>query len=115
MSARDFDLLARYWRAEPWGAWRDNMHAAIIAREVRRPNMKNQRKNLLSDFMIEDPAVRAEEGQKKVAGLFSLFKTVATRVHASSVKPTKRRNASQRKPIQPIGPNGARAPHRIKP
>lgn len=94
--ARDFDLLALYWKHEPWGPWRDNLHTALIAREVRRPLVKDQRKNLLSDFMIRDPAERAEEGSKKIAGIFTLFKTVATRVQANAVKMPQRKKKPRR-------------------
>jgi hypothetical protein len=79
-----------YWKQEPWGPWRDNLHAALIAREVRRPYIKDQRKNLLADFLVRDPEERAQEGSKKIAGLFTLFKTVATRVKASAVKSARR-------------------------
>lgn len=99
MPATDFDLLARYWKHEPWGPWRDNLHAALIAREVRRPLVKDQRKNVLSDFMVRDPEERAQEGSKKIAGLFTLFKTVATRVKASALKmPARKKKPRKVKP-----------------
>lgn len=85
MAAKDFDLLALYWKQEPWGPWRDNMHAAIIAREIRRPWVKSQSKNKLADFLIRDPEERAEDSSKKMASFFSFFQTIATKV-----KPKKR-------------------------
>ncbi len=97
MSATDFDLLALYWKAEPWGPWRDNMHAALIAREIRRPWTKDQTKNLLSDFIIRDPEERAEADNKKVAGFFTFFKTVAKKIKSSDVKIQKRK----RKKVKP--------------
>jgi hypothetical protein len=96
MPATDFDLLALYWKQEPWGPWRDNLHAALIAREVRRPYLKDQRKNLLADFLVRDPEERVQEGKRKVAGLFTLFKTVATRVKASAVKSSQRTKKPRR-------------------
>lgn len=46
-------LLGRYWAEEPWGAWRDNMHAAIIAREIRRGYMKDRTAPLpLEPFLL---------------------------------------------------------------
>ncbi len=30
----DLTLLAAYWADEPWGPWRDNVHAAIVAAAV---------------------------------------------------------------------------------
>lgn len=99
MPATDFDLLALYWRHEPWGPWRDNLHAALIAREIRRPYFKDQAKNLLSDFMVRDPTTQQEDRSKKIAGLFTLFKTVATRVKASAVKRPQRKKPPRR--VQP--------------
>jgi hypothetical protein len=55
---QDYDLLLRYWEVEPWGAWRDNLHAAIIAREVRRPYLRKGASNDLDDFMVMDPEIR---------------------------------------------------------
>lgn len=57
MPATDFDLLCRYFAAEPWGAWRDNLHAAIIAREVRR-TLTPRRTIDLQQFMVMPPARR---------------------------------------------------------
>jgi hypothetical protein len=54
----DYDLLLRFWEVEPWGAWRDNLHAAIIAREVRRPQMRRGATTQLDDFMVMDPDIR---------------------------------------------------------
>lgn len=58
LPAQDFDLLVRFYEEEPWGAWRDNMHAAIIAREVRRIRWPRQRASL-STWLLEHPARRA--------------------------------------------------------
>lgn len=74
IGASDYDLLTRYWKAEPWGPWRDNMHAAVIAREIRRPWINDQSKNLLSDFLLIDPDQRQ---QQSAAGFIQLFKTIA--------------------------------------
>lgn len=31
MPARHLWQLQRYWSEEPWGPWRDNMHAGLVA------------------------------------------------------------------------------------
>lgn len=52
--------MRRYWSEEPWGAWRDNMHAAIIAREVARLGLKRgQSGPMLDAFMVVDKRRRA--------------------------------------------------------
>lgn len=57
MPASDYDLLSRYFAIEPWGPWRDNLHAAIIAREVRRM-LTRQRSIDLQQFMVMPPERR---------------------------------------------------------
>lgn len=83
LPARDFDLLQQFWTQEPWGPWRDNLHAAIIAAEVRRPNLKKGAKVKLEDFMLRHPdELAAEQAERRRAAsrnLFELFKTVATK------------------------------------
>lgn len=58
LPAPDYDLLVRYYAEEPWGAWRDNMHAAMIAREVRRIRWPKTTSNL-AQWMLVHPARRA--------------------------------------------------------
>lgn len=74
LSAPDYDLLCRYWNEEPWGAYRDNLHAAIVAREVRRTAFKG--KHRVSDFMLVDPAPRHKQAAKS---WISLLKTIAVK------------------------------------
>lgn len=74
IGASEYDLLLRYWKQEPWGPWRDNLHAAILAREVRRSWAKGPHE--LSDFMVIDPT-QAKSVDKK--GVLDFFKSVATR------------------------------------
>lgn len=83
MPARDFELLTRFYQQEPWGPWRDNMHAAIIAAEVRRPNLRKGATVKLDDFMLrstlEDEAHRASKRRQGQRNLFELLKSVAKR------------------------------------
>lgn len=69
----DYDLLLRYWQEEPWGAWRDNVHAAIIARQLVR--LQNPRAQVsLDDFMLIDPEKRRAAN---VDGLVAFFRAAA--------------------------------------
>lgn len=81
--SRDFDLLALYWTYEPWGAWRDNMHAAIIATNVIRPHLQRGKKVSVDDFMLQHPEVAAERLAKRrlaaTAGLARFFRSVAVK------------------------------------
>lgn len=79
MSHRAYLGWRRYWRAEPWGPWRDNMHTALLARELRRPQVRKGTRIDLDHFMMRDPGDRAEE-QKQ--GFFAFLKTVAKRVQS---------------------------------
>jgi hypothetical protein len=83
----DYDLLARYYLEDPWGPWRDNLHAAIIARELR-VTRTGKRANL-DDFMYMQPERRR---QKNLTGLVDALKAMAGghRVHISEYKPPKR-------------------------
>lgn len=96
MGATDYDLLARYWEAEPWGPWRDNMHAALICREIRRPYLKDPTKPTpLADFMIRPPEEiaqeREEQRQDRVKQLFGFFGAVAKKIRAADLVKLPRR------------------------
>lgn len=87
LPAADLSLLERYWAEEPWGPWRDNLHAAIIAREVRRPYLRKGAKNPLDDFMVMQPGRRAEltaeQARAASAGLVDMLRAVARKRGAS--------------------------------
>lgn len=98
MAATDFDLLARYWTQEPWGPWRDNMHAALIAREIRRPQLKDRRKKIpLTDFILRCLAELQAESEEKTKNFFGFFKAISNKVRASDLptKKFKRRKVTQ--------------------
>lgn len=81
LGCSDYDLLRRYWNKEPWGPYRDNLHAAIIAREVRRGNYKGE--HLLDQFMVMLPEdqvqLKASRGKQEKSKLFGAMKAIATR------------------------------------
>lgn len=77
IGSRDFDMLRRYWLEEPWGTWRDNLHAAMIAREVRRGNFKGQHQ--LETFMVVGKTKVIERQKTAKKGVFSMLKHIAQR------------------------------------
>lgn len=73
MSQRSYLGWRRYWDEEPWGPWRDNLHAALIAREVKRPYLPKGTKSKLDDFMVVNPAVRQSEGTSNLVDLLKVM------------------------------------------
>lgn len=103
--ATDYDLLLRYWEEEPFGAWRDNAHAAIIAREVRKLGTKRGRRVPMDDFMLLHPEKRREGNVRAfVAALRAMAggKPVST--------PSKRPPSGRRKVEKPVEPKKAKKP-----
>lgn len=84
MPASDYDLLCRYFAAEPWGAWRDNLHAAIIAREVRRTLTRKQSIDL-TQFMVMPPERRDQGSVQQFAA--ALKAMAGPRKHVSELTP----------------------------
>lgn len=74
LTQRAYLKWRRYWDEEPWGPVRDNMHAAVIAREIRRPQLKPGARLNLDDFMIRRPEARAKE---RNAGMLTFLRSVA--------------------------------------
>jgi hypothetical protein len=102
MAETDWNLLARYWDAEPWGPWRDNMHAALICRELRRPHLKDPTSPTPLDvFMLRDPEeieqIAEEKRHDRVKQLFGFFGAVARKVKASDLMKMKRPPRSKRR------------------
>lgn len=84
LPTQDVDLLARYWHEEPWGPWRDNLHAAIIAREVRRGLVRNRTPVPLDPFMVKAEEIRQAENR---GGLIAILRAMAgTPVTAASLR-----------------------------
>jgi hypothetical protein len=78
LSQREFMRWRKYWEFEPWGPWRDNMHAALIARSVLQPHVKKGSKISLDDFMLMLPDLRRQKDQKEAsARLVDMLRTIA--------------------------------------
>lgn len=64
----------RFWLEEPWGPWRDNLHAAIISRAALAPHVRKGTKIDMDAFMIRD---RAEEAPERVTSSIRFLFAVA--------------------------------------
>lgn len=73
LPASDFDILTRYWAEEPWGSHRDNMHAAIIATEIRR-TMRPKKPIDIDQFFVVNPERRRA---RNLAGFMGSLKAMA--------------------------------------
>lgn len=80
MSAREFDLWARYWQAEPWGAMRDNMHAGLVCSSVIAPHVRRGKKApTYKDYMLKDAATALEERMAGTASTLAALRARAKR------------------------------------
>jgi hypothetical protein len=67
LPGREFEAWSRYWNEEPWGPYRDNMHAAMLAVQFIRPHLKEGTKvPPIAEFMFRIP------DEKPVSGFRSL-------------------------------------------
>lgn len=76
MSARELDDWAAYWQIEPWGAWRDNVHAGLVAAVIANVHRgRGVPAFSHANFMLQqrDPTV----DQAKVANIVSFFRRAA--------------------------------------
>lgn len=67
--------MERYWGEEPWGPYRDNLHAAIIAMQIIKAAYPKA-KPKFDDFMLKF-VVKKVQGNG-LSGLASMLKTMAT-------------------------------------
>lgn len=55
-----------YYRLEPWGATRDNMHAGMIAAAIVNPTRKRGTRALsFSDFMLKPASEKYRDNRKR--------------------------------------------------
>lgn len=58
MTPSEWSRWRRYWNEEPWGTWRDNAHAGLIAAAVLNPYRKKGAKALGFDaFMLKNQEI----------------------------------------------------------
>jgi hypothetical protein len=77
LTYREYAGWQQYYKQEPWGPWRDNVHAALIAREIRasRPSKGGQKLDL-EQFILTDKEGRRE---KSTAAAFGFLRMIAKR------------------------------------
>jgi len=68
MTHREYSSWRLYWDAEPWGPYRDNLHTAILAREVRRPQVRKGTRITHDEFMVRNPEERRRESSSALIG-----------------------------------------------
>ena len=75
MPAGEFLEWMQYERIEPFGAWRDNWHAAMIASILANANRKpNSPPIPMDEFMYTDPATAQE---RKDAAMIAFIEGLA--------------------------------------
>jgi hypothetical protein len=95
MTLRSYVGWQRYWEEEPWGPWRDNLHTAIIAREVRRSRVKPNTKIDMDQFMVRTPRDRKKSAEERVfAGLSAVATPVSAEEGMRRMKAAKSRRKS---------------------
>lgn len=73
LTQRAYLKWRQYWLEEPWGPWRDNLHTAMICRELRRPQVTAGTPVRLDDFMVKRPAVQLAEAENNLWNFLSLI------------------------------------------
>lgn len=72
MSASELDDWREFARLEPFGAIRDNIHAAMLAAITFNANRGTQEAKTLHDFLLVDPERHARVvHERAVAGLLA--------------------------------------------
>ncbi|HEY3658270.1 MAG TPA: hypothetical protein VGL34_25145 [Steroidobacteraceae bacterium] len=70
LSERELRSWKAYWRLEPWGPYRDNMHAAMTVQQLLRPHLKEgaQPPSMMEFMFIEqserDEAIRVANRER---------------------------------------------------
>jgi len=73
LTQREYLGWQRYWQEEPWGPYRANIHAALIAREVRRPQLRKGSKCEIDDFMVVNPERRRRDASQNFVNYLRLI------------------------------------------
>lgn len=73
LTQRAYLKWQKFWEIEPWGAYRDNLHTALIAREVKLGRIKPGRSVKLDEFILVDPKSRARENK---AGFLAFMRLI---------------------------------------
>lgn len=75
LGADELDCWYAYWVEEPWGSYRDNIHAGLIASACLAPHQKPGNRATFEDFMIKSAAKRrADDTAQSLDWLMSVAK-----------------------------------------
>ena len=75
MGAGEFADWCSYWREEPWGSWRDNMHSAVLTAAVINSTPGRKKAVRPDDFMLKSrDAKRVATTLKALSALRALAK-----------------------------------------
>lgn len=74
MSASDMNQMSRYWAEEPWGPYRDNLHAGMVAAAVMNASGRYKKPVRAEQFLIK-VRDRAADGKR----LLTALKMLATK------------------------------------
>lgn len=78
MPVRELERWRRYWDEEPWGPRRDNMHAAMLARQMLvAAGVKDTDLPKLSNFMFETGEEREQREDLRRRAVEVKFKALA--------------------------------------
>lgn len=77
MPAREVDEWQRYYALEPFGAWRDNAHAGLIAAQLANVHRKKSARPVtFRDYLLVD---KETDRATKTARFFGWLRAVAQR------------------------------------
>lgn len=92
MPQRVFEGWRRYWNEEPWGAWRENLHTAVLAREIAKTVPRRRSTPELKDFFYRNPF-----GQKQPSNVPMVLGVMAQKVTAEEARARMKAARSARK------------------
>jgi hypothetical protein len=62
LSARELDDWRAFYAVEPWGAWRENLHAGLVASTIANVNRaKGSKAFSAMDFMLKERDSSADQ------------------------------------------------------
>lgn len=96
MPRRVYDGWRLYWNEEPWGPWRDNLHTAVVARELARNVPGRRRAPDLQAFFYRNPFAQADQSNA-TAVLGTLARRVTAEEASVLLKAAKARRKKARR------------------
>lgn len=69
LGSKELNEWQAYYHIEPFGQWRDNYHAAMLATAIYNTSGRIKKPAKINDFMIEPPQITEQRKQKEVMAL----------------------------------------------